>query len=219
VIFKLNEDNGFFILEGASMDNLQKFKSENKFAKFTSSITHPPLVSIPTFAIINYFLLGFNHSITTTVICWIFGAFLPIFTSLILIEKMHTDIDITDRTKRTLPLFYADCSYLIGFFILFYLGAPALTTALMFIYFSNTMIILFINFSWKISIHAMGVAGPTVALTYLLGFPGVIFWIMIPLVMWSRVKLKKHTISQVLAGGLLGIILTAFQLYFIVPAI
>ena len=159
------------------------------------------------------------HSLAITGICWIFGAFLPILTSLILIEKMHTDIDITDRTKRTLPLFYAVCSYLIGFFILFVLSAPSLTTALMFIYFSNTLIILFINLSWKISIHAMGVAGPTVALVYLFGFPGLIFGLIIPLVMWSRVKLKKHTISQVLAGGMLGIILTAVQLYYIVPAI
>jgi len=201
------------------MDNLQKLKSEKKFANFISSVTHPPLVSIPTFAIINYFLLGFMHSLAITGICWIFGAFLPILTSLILIEKMHTDIDITDRTKRTLPLFYAVCSYLIGFFILFVLSAPSLTTALMFIYFSNTLIILFINLSWKISIHAMGVAGPTVALVYLFGFPGLIFGLIIPLVMWSRVKLKKHTISQVLAGGMLGIILTAVQLYYIVPAI
>jgi membrane-associated phospholipid phosphatase len=201
------------------MDNLQKLKSEKKFANFISSITHPPLVSIPTFAIINYFLLGLMHSLTITGICWIFGAFLPILTSLILIEKMHTDIDITDRTKRTLPLFYAVCSYLIGFFILFVLSAPSLTTALMFIYFSNTLIILFINLSWKISIHAMGVAGPTVALVYLFGFPGLIFGLIIPLVMWSRVILKKHTVSQVLAGGMLGIILTAVQLYYIVPAI
>jgi len=65
----------------------------------------------------------------------------------------------------------------------------------------------------------MGVAGPTVALVYLFGFPGLIFGLIIPLVMWSRVKLKKHTISQVLAGGMVGIILTAVQLYYIVPAI
>ena len=116
---------------------------------------------------------------------------------------MHTDMDITDRTKRTLPLFFAICSYLIGFFVLLSMGAPALTTALMFVYSSNTLIILFINLSWKISIHTMGVAGPTVALTFLFGFSGLLFGLLIPLVMWSRVKLKKHTISQVLAGGLL----------------
>jgi membrane-associated phospholipid phosphatase len=201
------------------MSTQQGFKYEKKIAKLISNITQPPVVSIPTFAIINYVLLGFNNSLMITMICWIFGAFLPITTSLILIRKMHTDMDITDRTKRTLPLFLAVCSYVIGFLVLLSLGAPSLTTALMFIYSSNTLIILFINLSWKISIHTMGIAGPTVALTYLFGFSGLLFGLLIPLVMWSRVKLKKHTISQVVAGGLTGIILTSVQLYFLLPLI
>ncbi|MGB7968027.1 MAG: PAP2 family protein [Methanobacterium sp.] len=201
------------------MDTQQEIKSEKKIARLISDITQPPVVSIPIFAIINYVLLGFNNSLVITMICWIFGAFLPITTSLILIRKMHTDMDITDRTKRTLPLFFAVCSYLIGFLVLLSMGAPALTTALMFIYSSNTLIILFINLSWKISIHTMGVAGPAVVLTYLFGILGLLFGLLIPLVMWSRVELKKHTISQVLAGGLAGIVLTYVQLYFILPLV
>ena len=201
------------------MDTKQEATSKKKIARLISNVTQPPVVSIPTFAIINYVLLGFNNSMVITIICWIFGAFLPITTSLILIRKMHIDIDITDRTKRTLPLFFAVCSYLIGFLVLLSMGAPALTTALMLIYSTNTLIILFINLSWKISIHTMGVAGPTVALTYLFGISGLLFGLLIPLVMWSRVKLKKHTISQVLAGGIAGIILTYIQLYFILPLV
>ena len=201
------------------MDTQQGIKSEKRIARLISNITQPPVVTIPVFAIINYVILGFNNSLVITMICWIFGAFLPITTSLILIRKMHTDMDITDRTKRTLPLFFAVCSYLIGFFVLLSIGAPALTTALMLIYSSNTLIILFINLSWKISIHTMGVAGPTVALTYLFGLTGLLFGLLIPLVMWSRVELKKHTISQVLAGGIAGIILTYVQLYFILPLV
>ncbi len=194
-------------------------KSEKRFASFVSSITHPPLVSIPTFALINYFILGFDESITITGICLFFGAFLPVFTSLILIKKMDTDIDITDRTKRTLPLFLAVSSYIIGAIMLYTAGAPAVTIALMFTYFSNTLIILFINLSWKISIHAMGVAGPTAALTYVFGIPGAVFGIIIPVVMWSRLKLHKHTPTQVVAGALLGLVLTAAQLYLITPII
>ncbi|MGB9201138.1 PAP2 family protein [Methanobacterium sp.] len=201
------------------MDTQQEIKSEKKIARLISDITQPPVVSIPIFAIINYVLLGFNNSLVITMICWIFGAFLPITTSLILIRKMHTDLDITDRTKRTLPLFFAVCSYLIGFLVLLSMGAPALTTALMFIYSSNTLIILFINLSWKISIHTMGVAGPAVVLTYLFGILGLLFGLLIPLVMWSRVELKKHTISQVLDGCLAGIVLTYVQLYFILPLV
>jgi membrane-associated phospholipid phosphatase len=192
---------------------------ENYIAKFVSSITHPPLVSIPVFIIMNYLLLGSSNFINVTIICLIFGAFLPIITSLILIKKMDTDIDITDRTKRTLPLFFAVCSYFIGFIVLYIVQAPSITTILMFIYSSNTLIILFINLYWKISIHAMGVAGPTAAFIYAFGFPGLIIGLLIPFVMWSRVKLKKHTIGQVIAGTVLGLILTSIQMYYLVPLI
>ena len=48
------------------MDNLQKLKSEKKIAKLISNITHPPVVSIPTFAIINIIILGFKNSLTIT---------------------------------------------------------------------------------------------------------------------------------------------------------
>lgn len=202
-----------------NLNTLKDLKSERRFAKFISSVTHPPLLSIPTFIIINYYLLGMNKSLGITLVCLIFAALIPVITSLILIKRMKIDIDITDRTKRTFPLLFAVGSYIIGFFVLYYLNAPSLTTALMFIYFSNTLIILFITLSWKISIHAMGVAGPTVALTYLFGYKGVIFGFLIPLVMWSRVKLNKHTTAQVLAGALLGLTLTAVQLYYLVPLI
>ena len=78
----------------------------------------------------------------------------------------------------------------------------------------NTIIVFVINLKWKISVHSMGLTGPTTALIFLnpwffiLGLFG-------PLVMWSRVILKKHTILQVIAGSILGYILTAIQLYYL----
>ena len=84
----------------------------------------------------------------------------------------------------------------------------------MFCYGSNTLIVFFINLKWKISIHAMGVTGPTTALIFInpLFF---IFGLLSPLVMWSRVTLKKHTLGQVLGGSILGYIITAIQLYYL----
>jgi len=193
--------------------------SDNRFAKIVSTITHPPIISIPTFVILNYFLAASDKLLVSTSICLIFGAFLPILTSLILIKKMDTDLDITDRTKRTLPLLLAICSYFIGSLVLYLINAPSIITALMLIYGVNTLIILLINFYWKISIHAMGIAGPTAAFAFTFGVPGLLLGIIIPFVMWSRVKLNKHTVSQVIAGTVLGLFLTWAQLSFYVPLI
>lgn len=190
--------------------------SVNRFATFISSIGQPALVSIPTFFIINFFLMQNNYLFITT-ICIMFGALIPIITTIFFIKTMKTDLDITDRTKRTIPLLFAVLSYLTGFFVLWILNAPAITTVLMFVYATNTFIVIIINLSWKISIHAMGIAGPTAALMYTFGLPGALFGAIIPMVMWSRVRLNKHTIAQVIAGALLGLFITTLQMYYLVP--
>ena len=192
------------------------FKSKRTFAGFISAITHPPLVAIPVFILINYFILGWNNFLLITLVCLIFGTFLPVITALFWIKKRNIDIDITNRVERTFPLIYAIISYLIGVIVLYAAGAPLVTTVLMFCYFSNTLIVLFINHFWKISIHAMGVAGPTAALIYVFGYSGILFGLTIPFVMWSRVYLKKHNIPQVLAGAAYGLIVTGLQFYLLI---
>jgi len=202
------------------MDNIHYNRlSQLEIAKFISMIAHPPVISIPTFIILNYFLAGPEQFVVPTLISITFGALIPILTSLILIKKMNTDLDITDRTKRTMPLILAICSYLLGFLVLLWFGAPAIVSVLMLVYGTNTLLILIINFYWKISIHAMGIAGPTAAFIFTFGLVGVIIGLIIPFVMWSRLKLKKHTLSQVIAGSVLGLLLTWIQLSYIVPLI
>ena len=187
------------------MDNIQNnHPSELETAKFISMVAHPPVISIPTFIILNYFLAGPDQFIVPTIISIIFGALIPISTSLILIKKMHTDLDITDRTKRTVPLIFAICSYLLGFLMLLWYGAPDIVSVLMLIYGTNTLLILIINFYWKISIHAMGIAGPTAAFIFTFGPLGIIVGLIIPLVMWIRLKLKKHTLPKLLLVLCLG---------------
>ena len=82
------------------MERLWDQKFVELFAKFISTITPPPLVSIPVFVIINYVLLGFKNSIFITLICLLFAVFFPVLTSLILIKKMDTDLDITDVASK-----------------------------------------------------------------------------------------------------------------------
>jgi membrane-associated phospholipid phosphatase len=51
-----------------------------------------------------------------------------------------------------------------------------------------------------------------VALTYSFG-PWVLpFFVFVSLVGISRVVLNRHTVSQVIVGGLLGLVLTAIQI-------
>lgn len=62
----------------------------------------------------------------------------------------------------------------------------------------------------------MGAAGPFAALTFVIGLSSIYFLIIVMLVGWARIKLKCHTIAQVLAGSILAFVSTYLQIYFIV---
>jgi len=195
--------------------------SKKNFAEFISNAAYAPLVSIPVFALINYFLLSLSDFIVITSFCVLFAGIMPILLVLWWLKEKNgngtkIDMDIPERTERNFPLLMVILSYAIGVIVLYLLNAPLITTILMFCYFSNTLIVFFINLRWKISIHAMGVAGPATVLIYVFGVAGVIFSLIIPVVMWSRVYLKEHTLSQVIMGAALGFFATAIQIYILI---
>ncbi len=193
---------------------------KKRFAVLISAITYAPIISIPVFALINFFFLNLYEFIIVTSICAIFAGILPIILVMLFLKARkngkEVDIDIPVRAERNHPLILVILSYIIGTVILFAIDAPLITTTLMFCYFSNTLILFFINLYWKISIHAMGVSGPSIALIYVFGSPGIIFSLIIPLVMWSRIYLNKHTVSQVIIGTILGLVLTALQMNYLI---
>jgi len=184
-----------------------------KAAELISNLTLPPLLSIPAFLSINYYFLNFTDFLLISFTSIFFSALLPIMTMVIWSKKENIDLDMPVKENRNVPLIIGIFIYFIGFLALMALSAPLLTSALMFCYFSNSLIVYIINKHWKISVHSMGVAGPTTALIFAFGPAGFIMGLILPLVMWSRVYLKRHTVTQVIAGALLGFFLTTTQLF------
>ncbi|MHB1686260.1 MAG: PAP2 family protein [Ignavibacteriaceae bacterium] len=125
------------------------------------------------------------------------------------------DIDASIKEERTIPFLIAELFYLAGLIILILYKINLISIAFWFCYISNTFIIVFINKQWKISVHAMGASGPTAALIFIFGWSGLFMLPVVLLVGWSRIKLKCHTFSQVIAAALLGFLSTYFQIYLI----
>ncbi|HKH09667.1 MAG TPA: hypothetical protein VKA73_00855 [Rubrobacter sp.] len=65
---------------------------------------------------------------------------------------------------------------------------------------------------WKASAHCAVVGHAAVAGLLLLGSPGLVFLLALPLVVWSRVTLTAHTLSQTLAGTAVGAVFAALFL-------
>lgn len=190
--------------------------SKENIANLISSVTNPPFVAIPVFLIINFTLLYEGDWLWFSAVSIFFVSILPIITSFLWIKKKNLDVDMPRRQDRIYPLLLVILAYIMGVMVLYTLGAPPLTTVLMICYLTNTIVVLLFSLFWKISIHAMGIAGPATAIIYLFGWPGLLFSLLVPLVIWSRLYLKKHTPAQLITGTFLGYFLTASQIYLLI---
>jgi membrane-associated phospholipid phosphatase len=194
------------------MNELKENKKYEKQAQLISDVTNAPILALIVFSIINFYYLNFNDFIIIDAISVFFASILPTAVIIVFFKKKDIHRDLLKKEDRKIPLIIAIISYFLGTIALFIMQGPPISTALMFCYFSNTIIVMFITVYWKISIHSMGISGPTTGLIFAFGWVGAILGLLGPLVMWSRVYLNRHTVSQVLAGFIFGFVLTTVQM-------
>lgn len=101
---------------------------------------------------------------------------------------------------------------LLGYLLLRALNAPVLLSTLLLVYVVLGATMMTISTFWKISLHAGGVGGFAMFLTWI--FAPVWAWafLALPLVGWARVYRKRHTWAQVWAGGAVGASVTLIVL-------
>ncbi|WP_407414522.1 hypothetical protein [Methanobrevibacter sp.] len=189
--------------------------SKFRLAKTISTFTNPPIISIPLFFII-CLTLSINNLWEfplLELISLVFASILPMAIILSWAKKSGNDNDISRREDRFTPLIIGTVSYFIGFLICRFLGLNDFLTFLLLCYTVNTFLVMLITTQWKISIHTTGLSGPVCALIILLGPVGALFGLLYPIVIWSRVTLKKHTMAQAIAGGVFGFIMTAVEMF------
>ena len=192
---------------------------KRKIAETISTITQPPIITIPLFLII-CMVLSFENGtfslskfLTLELISLVFTSLLPMAIILLWAKRINTDRDISNREDRFVPLVVGIVSYFIGVLVSLMLNADNFLTLLLLCYAVNTGVVLLITFRWKISVHTTGISGPIAALILLLGPIGAAFGVIYPIVIWSRVLLKKHTLAQAICGGVQGFILTVVEMH------
>ncbi|MDD1676527.1 MAG: hypothetical protein LUQ40_02185 [Methanomicrobiales archaeon] len=188
----------------------------DSLALYLTITTAAPLVSIPVFILLNSAVAPSSYFVTG--ISVLFAGIIPLLTILVWSRGIRRiAVDIPERSDRPVVLAVMVVSYCAGTVILWQLGASWPVTALMFCYCTNCTIVFFINFFWKISIHAMGIAGPVAALLFTTPLAGLLLVLLLPPVMWSRVHLGRHSVAQVTAGAVLGFGSTALQFSVLEP--
>ena len=129
-----------------------------------------------------------------------------------------SDLDIHLREQRKASLLVTIAGFSVAWIALFLGRAHPFLTILAGTGVLQWLAIFLITTRWKISVHAASATGISLLLVRMFGSPTAPLLVTIPLVAWSRIKLRHHTPAQTFAGIFLG--LTIFTLgILLTPAI
>ena len=228
----LAEDGGTVSPEStASRD--RGYRIANAISYLLNPLVLPPVA----FALIEAHFGGGAASVA-----WTFGVSLVFFCLIPLtyvagMVRMGRaeSLEVRERTRRLGPFLVGIASYLAGALLLWRtVEGPALPMIVAFaaLYPLNTALLLLINTRWKISIHMTSLAG----FVGVLVFTALTVWrdlpddietaltlatvgplaVLVPLLMWARVRVGAHTVGQVVAGALFGLVVLPAELWWIV---
>ena len=193
------------------MENNNKTNSQAKIghdlADFVSKFVSPPTIAIVAtvgFSLWSPIGLGSLYPPLSILLCFSLFAFLPFLPVLYFYRKNVVDLYVSKKETRTPFFLIAIALYSFAAIIFF-----STNTKIMFLmalgYTFVTIILLVVNRFWKVSVHSAGVTGPIFALIFVFGIIVMPLSLIIVLVSWSRIKLKKHTFNQTLVGSLIPI--------------
>ncbi|MFZ6020229.1 MAG: hypothetical protein ACOYXO_11530 [Chloroflexota bacterium] len=177
-----------------------------RLAEWISRLFSPPLVV--TVALAAIALADFSRA----AMGWAFlTLLLMILTPAGYLVYLHqrgqiTDLDVYVRHQRTRPyLLSIGCSF-VTFALLNTANAPYLLQIVAAAAIFQTSGLFAVNLKWKISAHTAATAGFSSLFFWVGGISALPVWLFIPVVAWSRVHLKRHTLYQTIAGSLWGVI-------------
>jgi membrane-associated phospholipid phosphatase len=136
-----------------------------------------------------------------------FMVFIPGLAVFILYRNIVFQMGLVERQQRPRLYLINMISYLIVSLIFNYFNnIIMLKISLSFLF---TFLVLFlINFKWKISLHGAGIAIGLTVLFLNFGMISLPLLILVPFVYWLRLRLKAHSLYQLIAGSLVAFITT-----------
>jgi membrane-associated phospholipid phosphatase len=173
-------------------------------ARRVSQLSNPPLLALGG-------MLLAVHAVAAPT-AWLWAAVYmaltvvtPLSYLLWLVKKGEvTDLDVQLREQRGRPLVAALAGAAAAWLILWFGTAPDLMVLLAGASWLLMALLLGITLRWKISIHCAAAAGIAVLAWEIAGGTIVPLALGVSLVAWSRIRLRRHTLGQAVAGLLLG---------------
>lgn len=179
-------------------------------AEAISFITNPAIVVVASLAVITIRLAPTSEQYWNWLAIAI-GLLLgpsSVYIALNWFKDREVDLDISKREDRIIPLLLTTVGAVIGGYLLQQRVANNSVLLL-----SNTLIAMLVllsivTFVWKISLHASTYMAAVSLIIVFRGYEFAWLYLAILPIAWARFTLKQHTLAQVIAGALSGVLIT-----------
>lgn len=166
--------------------------------------------------------LPFNYKLKTVFLVYLLSIYLPT----LLIRMYHryngwSPFQMSQKEKRMIPYIISILCYFSCYYVLNWLRVPHHMSIILILAIMTQIMCATINVWWKISSHMAAMGGVTAMVYFFSNYFGInIFWwfcmviILSGLVGTSRLILRQHNLSQVLAGFFMGYFLSTIILIY-----
>ena len=192
-----------------------KFKPVHvRIARHVSNILAPVTISLPLVVLVAlYRARNVPVALFYALITLFFLSIGPLIYILMAVRMGKiSDVDVSRRAERAGPFLFGISSVLVGWLALIILQGPRDLQTVLIITAVSGVVMMVTTLWWKISIHASTMGGAATMLTAFYGAVMLPTFLLLILVSWSRVVLRRHTVLQVVAGSLVSIALTLLVL-------
>lgn len=177
-------------------------------ARLISILLNPLIILI----ILPFFLVyrttnNFSSAFFWTNYTLVFLIAIAVFIFVAVRRKIFTNWDVSNREQRPLLFFMFLVLGIIYMLGLFLFHAPRIIFVVTISILLGVMVLSIINKKIKASIHVATIAALVLGLA--IGYGGYYYFLLltIPIMGWARVILNRHTVTDVIVGGILGCVL------------
>ena len=178
----------------------------DRLGRWISILFDSSVLSLPVFLAFGYFSAGMSGVLWAILALFIVTG-IPL--AYLLVGRTRgwvSDMELTRRDERPRFILVSLGSDLLALLAL--AEGPHLLRVLVLAYFCLAITVFTISNFWKISMHMAGVGGFSTALVFVFGLPALAAFVSLPIVALARLHRRKHTQAQLLAGALMGGLVT-----------
>lgn len=179
------------------------------FAKAVSFLLSPVFTILPIpFILVAKFSHDYSYALKWTMFSYAFVLVVMLFIFVGVILGVFTNFDVSKREQR--PLLFSFSAFVMFCYLLslIVLNGPRILFFVIFVIAFTLLVFMIVNKWIKASVHMTTLTGTLLLIgtTYRGYFFLLLF--LIPLLAWSRVKTKKHSLAETVVGSILGIVIT-----------